>query len=95
MSGKNYELKADISSSNPEGIEAKLFDLVGATAVARTDKGFRVTATMIGESARELNRSFLSALRRVSKMTTLRAEWTHDGTTERFFDYAAKGIRQG
>jgi hypothetical protein len=44
-----------------------------------------------GASARELNRTFLSALRRVKKRTTLRAEWTpDDGTTERFFDYVLK-----
>jgi len=38
-----------------------------------------------------LNRTFLSALRKVAKKTTLRAEWTsNDGTSERFFDYALK-----
>ena len=49
---------------------------------------------MKGESARELNRAFLSALRRIEKKTTLRAEWTHDGLTERFFDYVPKGVRE-
>jgi hypothetical protein len=44
-----------------------------------------------GASARELNRTFLSALRKVEKMTTLRAEWiSGDGTAERFFDYVLK-----
>jgi len=34
---------------------------------------------------------FLSALRKVVKRTTLRAEWTSgDGTGERFFDYVLK-----
>jgi hypothetical protein len=43
------------------------------------------------ECARELNRAFLSALRKVVKRTTLRAEWTSgDNTTERFFDYVLK-----
>lgn len=93
MLGKSFELKANISTSNPDGIEAALFDLVGVDAVLRTDDGFRVKTTMVGESARELNRSFLSALRRVSKMTTLHAEWTCKGITELFFDYAAKGMR--
>jgi hypothetical protein len=33
----------------------------------------------------------LSALRKVEKRTTLRAEWTsEDGNTERFFDYVLK-----
>jgi hypothetical protein len=40
---------------------------------------------------RNLNRTLLSALRKVKKRTTLRAEWTsRDGTTERFVDYVLK-----
>jgi hypothetical protein len=43
------------------------------------------------DSARDLNRTFLSALRKVEKRTTLRAEWVSaDGTSERFFDYVLK-----
>ena len=43
------------------------------------------------DSARELNRTFLSALRKAEKQTTLRAEWTSDdGTSESFFDYVLK-----
>jgi hypothetical protein len=43
---------------------------------------------MEGASAKELNRTLLSALRKVEKRTTLRAEWTSDdGTSERFVDY--------
>jgi hypothetical protein len=45
---------------------------------------------MEGESARELNRSLLSALRKVEKRTRLRAEWTSGETTERFLDYVSK-----
>jgi hypothetical protein len=46
---------------------------------------------MEGASARQLNRALLSALRKVEKKTTLRAEWTSsDNTTERFFDYVLK-----
>ena len=40
--------------------------------------------------AKELNRTLLSALRKVNKRTTLRAEWTSGGTTQRFFDYVLK-----
>jgi hypothetical protein len=51
---------------------------------------------MEGASARELNRTFLSALRKVEKRTTLRAEWTSDdNTTERFFDYVLKKRIEG
>lgn len=49
-----------------------------------------VDAEIEGSSAKELNRSFLSALRRVEKKTTLRAEWTRNNTTEKFFDYVLK-----
>ena len=94
MTGKIFWLKAEITTANPEGIEAALADLVGVNAILKTDKGFRVNTTMSGENARDLNRSFLSALRRVSKMTTLRAEWTSDGVTERFFDYVPRGVRE-
>lgn len=94
MAAKKYSLVADISTSDPNGIEPVLAGLAGVNAISKTDSGFRVKATMEGESARELNRSLLSALRRVEKKTTLRAEWTHDRTTERFFDYVPKGIRE-
>jgi hypothetical protein len=50
-----------------------------------------VEAEMEGANARELNRMFLSALRKVEKRTTRRAEWTSGGgTSERFFDYVLK-----
>ena len=44
-----------------------------------------------------MNRTLLSALRKVEKRTTLRAEWTSgDGTDERFFDYVTLShLRQG
>jgi len=45
---------------------------------------------MEGARARELNRKLLSALRKVNKKATLRAEWTSGDTTERYFDYVLK-----
>ncbi len=83
---KKFILKADIETTDPKKIEALLLDLVGVDGVMRTDRGFKVTTTIEGENARELNRSLLLSLRRVSQGTTLRAEWSHDGRTERFFD---------
>ncbi len=60
-------------------------------SVRKAGDEFVVEAQMEGASARELNRTFLSALRKVEKRTTLRAEWTSgDGTSERFFDYVPK-----
>ena len=94
MTGKTFGLKAEITTANPEGIEAALADLVGVNAILKTDKGFRVNTTMSGENARDLNRTLLGALRRVSKMTTLRAEWTADRPTERLFDYVPRGVRE-
>lgn len=94
MQGKTFGLKAEIATADPGGIEAALADLVGVDAILKTDRGFKVITTMTGESARDLNRSLLAALRRVSKMTTLRAEWTSDGVTERFFDNVPRGIRE-
>jgi hypothetical protein len=32
-------------------------------------------------------------LDKVEKRTTLRAEWTTDGTSERFFDYVLKRLK--
>ena len=39
---------------------------------------------------KELNRMLLSALKKVGKRTTLRAEWTSGDTTRRYFDYVLK-----
>jgi hypothetical protein len=49
--------------------------------------GFLIEAEMEGASAKELNRTLLSALRKVEKRTTLRAEWTSGDTTERYDIY--------
>jgi hypothetical protein len=61
--------------------------------VTTTSDGFHIDTMMTGPSARDLNRSLLSALRRVERRTRLRAGWTGGGLTERFFDYALKGTR--
>lgn len=95
MDEKRYALKATVKTVNQEGIRGLLDELFGVDAFMLTDGGFRVSSFMVGESARELNRSFLEKLRRVEKRTTLRAEWTNEGSTERFFDYVPKGMRKG
>ena len=61
--------------------------------MSHTPDGFHVVATLSGESAHDLNRSLLSALRRVERRTRLRAEWTTGGVTVRFFDYVSKDCR--
>lgn len=50
---------------------------------------------MEGTSARELNRSLLTELRKAERRTRLRGEWTFEGRTERFFDYVPKATRGG
>jgi hypothetical protein len=89
---QRFELVADVSSADPGAIEPVLRGLVGGE-MSRTPDGFHVMATLSGESAHDLNRSLLSALRRVERRTRLRAEWTTGGVTVRFFDYVPKGSR--
>lgn len=85
-----FRLVADVSTDDPGAIGPVLRELLDGEIVT-TDGGFHVEATMAGESARELNRGVLSALRRVERRTRLRSAWTADGLTHRFFDYVPKG----
>ena len=87
-----FHLVAEVSSQSPEAIESLLIDLVDGS-VTPTKDGFHVEGWMRGPDARELNRFLLSALRRVERRTRLRAEWTGEGETHRFFDYVPKGTR--
>jgi hypothetical protein len=89
----DYHLVADVSSDSPELIRPVLAGLFPAGVTEAVD-GFHIEATRSGESARELNRDILSALRRAERRTRLRAEWTAGGAAERFFDYVSKGTRQ-
>lgn len=91
MAKKRFTLAARVSSSNPQAISPVLKKLITEGSVKREGDEFLVNAKMEGADAKELNRSLLSALRRVEKKTRLRAEWTsRDGTTQKFFDYVLK-----
>jgi hypothetical protein len=94
MAKRTFTLTARITTENPHSIKRVLEELFPKTSVTRTDEGFLVKATMHGEAARGLNRTLLSALRRVERKTRLRAEWTSGCTAERFFDYVPKGTRK-
>jgi hypothetical protein len=94
MSRKTFTLSARISTENLEAIRLALEENITGGSITATDEGFVVEATMQGESARELNRALLSALRRVERKTRLRAEWKSAGIVERFFDYVPKGSRK-
>lgn len=92
---QRFTLRATISSGDPSAVHSVLVQLLGsAVKVAATEEGFELEAEMEGESARDLNRSLLSALRRAHRRTRLRAEWTAAGRTERFFDYTLRSTRE-
>ena len=87
----NFKLKARASHSAARTIQQALDQLAAEGSVKETAEGFMVEAEMDGASAKELNRTLLSALRKAQKRTTLRAEWTSsDGVTERFFDFVLR-----
>ena len=91
MDEKNFKLSATISSDNPAAVKPVLERIVGnAASIKATTDGFEVTAEFKGLNARGLNRMFVSELRRAEKKTRTRSEWTCEGTTEKFFDYALK-----
>jgi len=94
VADRKFSLVARVSTENPEAIKQALYKLLSEGSIMETEDGFLVKAELKGASARELNRALLSALRRVERKTTLRAEWTSRSTMERFFDYVPKGTRQ-
>jgi hypothetical protein len=93
MTQRRFRLAADVSTDDPAALRPVIVGLLGARHVRAVPGGFRVECELRGESAKDLNRTLLSALRRTVKKTRLRAEWTTAEVTERFFDYVSKGIR--
>lgn len=91
----NFNLKARINRSAAGTIRQALDQLAAKGSVRKDGDEFVVEAEMEGASAKELNRTLLSALRKIEKRTTLRAEWTCGDTTERFFDYVFKKTIKG
>lgn len=93
MAKQHFALDARVDTDSPGPVRRVLRDLLGGDAFEPGGKPgeFIVKGEMEGESAKELNRNLLSALRRAEKKTRLRAEWTaQDRTTYRFFDYVLK-----
>ena len=87
----NFKLQARINRSDAQTVSQALEQLAAKGSVKQAGEEFLVEAEMEGASARELNRSLLSALRKVQKRTTLRTKWTaSDNTAERFFDYVPR-----
>jgi len=90
MPEQPFQLVADVSSDDPTAVEPVLRAITGLK-VTPLPEGFHIEGTMVGESARDLNRALLSALRRAERRTRLRSLWTRDDATFRFFDYVPKG----
>jgi len=96
MAAKRYRLRARVSTEAPQRVGPILHQRFPAGSVSQGSEPneFLVDASVEGESARDLNRDLLTALRQGEKRTRLRAEWTWNGTTERFFDYVPKGTKK-
>ena len=93
MSKSVFELKAQVSSDNPSSVLEIVRSFIGRKGEAvLSGELIEVRAELEGESAKDLNRVLLSEMRRVEKKTRLRAEWTSNNITERFFDYVSKGV---
>jgi hypothetical protein len=90
---KIFTLTAQVNTQNPKAIKLALKQLIPKASITSTDDIFLVKAEMRGDTAKDLNRNLLSALRRTERKTVLRAEWRSGGKTERFFDYVPKGIK--
>lgn len=92
-----FQLRASVSTANPQAVRPLLVQrLPGATVTLTGDPSeLVVRAEVEGSDARTLNRDLLTDLRRIERRTRLRAEWSAEGTTERFFDYVPKGRRPG
>jgi hypothetical protein len=93
MAKRHLVLYARIDTDSPEPVRRVLRDLFGERGFEPGENPgeFIVKREMEGESAKDLNRDFLSALRRAEKKTRLHADWTaQDGTVYRFFDYVLK-----
>jgi hypothetical protein len=93
---KRFSVIALISTDNPAAVGPVLERWFGRGGVEPTERptDFRVRGRVPAESAREANRTLLTELRRAERKTRLRAEWTVNGVTERFFDYVPKGDRR-
>jgi hypothetical protein len=70
----NFKLKALVSRSDARTIRHAFGQLPAKGSVRKAGDEFVVEAEMEGASARELNRTALSALRKAEKRTTLHAE---------------------
>ena len=96
MTETTYRLSARVSSNDLAAARAVLHELLPDGRIDDDQAELLVEAELAGDSAKELNRSLLSALRRAEKKTRLRSQWTPpDGSVERYFDYVLKKVIPG
>jgi hypothetical protein len=80
-----------VSSDDLAAARAVLDELLPNATVSETGGELVIETALAGSTAKDLNRTLLSALRKAHKKTRLRAQWTSpDGITESFFDYVLK-----
>ncbi len=93
MAEKHVKLTARVDSDSPHAIRPVIERMIasGNRSIETDGTVLVVEAELVGTEARELNRTLLSEMRRAERRTRLRAEWTSEGVTERFFDYVPKG----
>lgn len=82
MANKHFSLVARVSTDSPAEVRPVLEKLVtkGSVSEGSSTDEFLVEAEMVGESAKESNRSLLSTLRRVEKKTRLRGILQRDSS---------------
>lgn len=85
----SLEISADVSSAQPVPIRAALDNFIEGTVTA-TANGFRVEGIVEGDDPESANRQLFTTLRRIEPRTTLRAQWTFNGTVHRFVDLTAQ-----
>ena len=72
----HFKLKARINHSDARTIQKTLDKLAAKGDVKKVGNEFAAYVEIEGNSAEELNRVLLSALKSVRKRTKIRAEWT-------------------
>lgn len=88
---QRFRVAARVSSADLDALRPVLEGFFPHGSVRRDRDEILIEAEAEGEYAKDLNRSLLSALRKVERRTRIRAEWTSPaGTVERYFDYVLK-----
>ena len=86
-----FKLNARIIRSDAETIRQAFGNLAAKANITQERDECIIDATVDGESAKDLNRCLLSALRKVHRRATIRAQWTSTANlTESYFDYVLK-----